>query len=842
MESQLKETKIDKATLEERIKELTQKLERTEQSLLSQQSQTSDLEEKLQKEVEEKEKLIKDLQNKCRESQVKASTMESQLKEAKQEKTTLEERYEGLTRKLESTEQSLLSQQIQTIDLKEKLRSKVEADEKLIMKGMNKEGESSEKGHQQNEHLQTKFETGVSIFSTYLLRLAQKIGKEDLDNILFISKDEDINKREGELIKNPLDLFRKLQDIGCLDKENGDVLVHFLNAVNLRHLAMEVKVRYEIGFEKDISDTDLMERVRSKMRELEQAKGQAAQSPVEPSPSAARSSALCETCRSQFRSLQNQNEKEEEEEEEEEENPRSNYADANYFSMYCLLKAIEQRDAGEIRREYYTKEIVNLQDQYKKAQENARNIQSRAFQDRDAAEIRREYYTKEIANLQDHYKKAQENAKHLNAGAIEQGEAAEIQREYYEKEIANLQEQYEKAQESSKTLKARVVIFSKLESFKPAAAEVHKQLCALFQKSGVEVVFYEDYKKASENVPVTFMVVIDSRQTRTLITPERGDRNVDHVVELAKLEKETSPKGNNLFISHSKELGEEEHVAKQWIQSWKFNDTTAYDLVLKGRCFSINESYNKKQEEMLRQFFQWVPITPDVRVNASTIVIGNKCKEQVSNLFSKNPFYRQLPTDGSEDEAQYGYFSFTPKGKEPAIHVDFNTSLNEVKVCESNDFPIALVSQLKDLNTTTYGTYGTTSSKKKRPCYDNALLSCHCSKCYKILMQHRNEVKAIMKKEAVDVKNDVIPVVSENQSASVSDDAWKYIIKVTRKTKQKSIEEGEMDAKSLVQASILIACLYKKSNRLTRMRRILRDEQITATLNCLCPCASNGST
>ncbi|XP_070541678.1 uncharacterized protein [Ptychodera flava] len=221
--------------------------------------------------------------------------------------------------------------------------------------------------------------------------------------------------------------------------------------------------------------------------------------------------------------------------------------------------------------------------------------------------------------------------------------------------------------EVSRGRSQQVAIYTKLESYKTAGDKVRDLLRTVLENSGVEVVPYKDWGKGSENVPVTVMVVIDARQARTLITPERGHRNVDHVEELAKLERETSPKGSILIViygdEYSKELSDGEYLAKQWLQSWKFNDNTAHDLALKGRCFSIYDNFNEKQEEMLRQYFQWVPMTPDVRVNASTIVIGKKCKEQVSYLFTNNPFYRKLPTDGSEDETQYGYFSSTSNDK-----------------------------------------------------------------------------------------------------------------------------------------------------------------------------------
>ncbi|XP_070545710.1 myosin heavy chain, clone 203-like isoform X2 [Ptychodera flava] len=80
LESQLKEAKEEKVTLEERCKELTQKLESTEQSLVSQRIGNSMEREKLQSELEQNQKLIKELQNKVDELQHKLEL--SNLKKA----------------------------------------------------------------------------------------------------------------------------------------------------------------------------------------------------------------------------------------------------------------------------------------------------------------------------------------------------------------------------------------------------------------------------------------------------------------------------------------------------------------------------------------------------------------------------------------------------------------------------------------------------------------------------------------------------------------------------------------------------------------------------------------
>ncbi|XP_070545734.1 uncharacterized protein [Ptychodera flava] len=79
LESQLKEAKEEKGTLEERCKELTQKLESTEQSLVSQRIGNSVEREKLQSEFKENQKLIKELQDKVTELEDEVGELEYKL-------------------------------------------------------------------------------------------------------------------------------------------------------------------------------------------------------------------------------------------------------------------------------------------------------------------------------------------------------------------------------------------------------------------------------------------------------------------------------------------------------------------------------------------------------------------------------------------------------------------------------------------------------------------------------------------------------------------------------------------------------------------------------------------
>ncbi|XP_070546264.1 myosin heavy chain-like [Ptychodera flava] len=82
LESQLKEANEEKGTLEDRCKELTQKLESTEQSLVSQRIGNSMEREKLQSELEQNQKLIKELQDKVAalEHQLEQSDLKKQGK------------------------------------------------------------------------------------------------------------------------------------------------------------------------------------------------------------------------------------------------------------------------------------------------------------------------------------------------------------------------------------------------------------------------------------------------------------------------------------------------------------------------------------------------------------------------------------------------------------------------------------------------------------------------------------------------------------------------------------------------------------------------------------------
>ncbi|XP_077990756.1 uncharacterized protein LOC144445078 [Glandiceps talaboti] len=162
-----------------------------------------------------------------------------------------------------------------------------------------------------------------------------------------------------------------------------------------------------------------------------------------------------------------------------------------------------------------------------------------------------------------------------------------------------------------------VLVFSKLASFHGAADNVRKELGKMLNDSETDTFKVEPFQQSNTSddlyklyKSVTAVVVIDARQTRTLITPERRDKNVDHWDELHMLcSKYTKPQGSVLVVIYgdewSKALDERKLVAKNWITIWKFNDTTVcHDLADKERCFSIWDTFNEKQRRTIREYLK----------------------------------------------------------------------------------------------------------------------------------------------------------------------------------------------------------------------------------------------
>ncbi|XP_070564779.1 uncharacterized protein [Ptychodera flava] len=75
-----------------------------------------------------------------------------------------------------------------------------------------------------------------------------------------------IKKRAAsELLKGKAcDLFFKLREMGEINEVKCDVLIKLFSFINRGDLVDQVKARYEIGFDRDVSEEELKEYIRKK--------------------------------------------------------------------------------------------------------------------------------------------------------------------------------------------------------------------------------------------------------------------------------------------------------------------------------------------------------------------------------------------------------------------------------------------------------------------------------------------------------------------------------------------------------------------------------------------------
>ncbi|XP_070533655.1 uncharacterized protein [Ptychodera flava] len=166
---------------------------------------------------------------------------------------------------------------------------------------------------------------------------------------------------------------------------------------------------------------------------------------------------------------------------------------------------------------------------------------------------------------------------------------------------------------SETNTKRKVLIFSKLESFRRAAQDVRHLIENIFENDqSFEITSDVKRNRTAEDDDsntVTAVVVIDARQTRTLITPERRDRNVDHWDELHMLSTTvTNPRDSILLVIYgderSRELNNSDLVAPTWLTTWRYNDEIAFSLTCNQRCFSIWDNFNESQVMAIRTFIE----------------------------------------------------------------------------------------------------------------------------------------------------------------------------------------------------------------------------------------------
>ncbi|XP_077990122.1 uncharacterized protein LOC144444546 isoform X1 [Glandiceps talaboti] len=242
----------------------------------------------------------------------------------------------------------------------------------------------------------------------------------------------------------------------------------------------------------------------------------------------------------------------------------------------------------------------------------------------------------------------------------------------------------------------RLLVFTKLESFHTAGEEVTKLLKDILDTETGEgsdvVVERYDHKKGNDTgrgfSSTSVVVVIDARQTRTLITPERRDPNVDHWNELAMLTSDvTKPKGSILLVIYGDDghLDDQSLISPQWLRIWKFNDTTAFTLAQNGRCLSISRNFNRRQSEHIKQYFR---VTMHLNLELESLL--NRCDIAKASKYIRNLTPRSLLVVGDDEnlDAFKQYLQLNPlmacdKQKNIGDKID-------VQVYKENDISVAL--------------------------------------------------------------------------------------------------------------------------------------------------------
>ncbi|XP_070533650.1 uncharacterized protein [Ptychodera flava] len=329
----------------------------------------------------------------------------------------------------------------------------------------------------------------------------------------------------------------------------------------------------------------------------------------------------------------------------------------------------------------------------------------------------------------------------------------------------------------------RVLVFHKLESFRGAAANVK----SLLEDLKLEDVVINDYSASySRWAPIEFttvVVVIDARQTRTLITPERRDANVDHWAELNDIWNNVT-KSILLVVygdEQSKFLEENKTIARSWMTTWKFNDENAYKLAKKKRCFTIWNSFNGAQKSEIQNFIRLSSSLPTIDYDSSVLLLGND-----GGAFDK--YARDHPLIDSVDEK--GDFGEIIKYNYANINYNYKrqpTNVPKAQLFIDKAFPMINVCQTRNSTESIRRQLSAASlkgvMKRHPPCFrrsrredslfDRAVLTCHCKECYSIINENRAVTRNILKDEldtvGVTLDGDVFPWLPDDHESCAND-------------------------------------------------------------------------
>ncbi|XP_077990195.1 uncharacterized protein LOC144444589 [Glandiceps talaboti] len=354
------------------------------------------------------------------------------------------------------------------------------------------------------------------------------------------------------------------------------------------------------------------------------------------------------------------------------------------------------------------------------------------------------------------------------------------------------------------TVKHKIVLFSKLQSYNVAEEKVQHLLEeAVLDDNYMRECVIEKYSEKpvySDTLlftTVTAVVVIDARQSRTLVTPQRRDKNVDHWDELDMLNCSITKPNGSLFIviygdEQSKTLDRNKTFADYWSREWRFEDENASQLAQTGRVFTIWEKFNKLQKDTILHFLRVQPLLPNLDGHVSTLVFGD-----TSSLSVLNPYLKSHPLlmnqksrkHGRLIEALYDYphfkknldVTFTKLSSSSSSSTTkcsirvWYSDIGSIQVCgeecendyksnfhiSANNLRLHEIEDKLEICCLSFRNF----FSRKLPEFNNIILVCHCEKCYvevnKNLEWTTDHLKTELETVGVVVTGDIVPIVQE---------------------------------------------------------------------------------
>ncbi|XP_077989750.1 uncharacterized protein LOC144444207 [Glandiceps talaboti] len=347
-------------------------------------------------------------------------------------------------------------------------------------------------------------------------------------------------------------------------------------------------------------------------------------------------------------------------------------------------------------------------------------------------------------------------------------------------------------------------VFTKLESFKKAGDEVLKLLKDIVDEQKVEVsVRHADTESMVQSqerfVTETEVVVIDARQTRSLVTPERRDRNVDHWNELQWLYDKAKPQGSILVLIYgdkdSKKLEAGQLLSKTWKTTWKFNDVIAFEQAQKGLCLSIWDKFSKAQIDFIKSYLREILFIAPITRPVNTLAVGDR--DGYSKVIQSLNTHPLLLKGGTKSCGDFTMSLFNPSDfkthgvNTPKVTVYCDSKSPAIKVCGTDitnyyiqkyvteNISKNLIESDLDSGISCHVCIPS-NSHQCVPCtlpiplqqcncktieFDQLILMCHCSECFNKIYSERQwlttYIKELMANANITIYGNMVPLVRE---------------------------------------------------------------------------------